>query len=170
MMKCLTICFTGHRPKYLPWGTNETLSLCTHFKDIMRGILKKAILNGYQYFISGIALGVDMICAEIVLELKIDFPNILLECAIPCIDQEKYWDTAQQVRYHKILQKADSVHYTSRKPYFYNCMQERNLYMLKKSDAVIAVSIGKSGGTANAIRMAKILNKKVRIINPYNPK
>lgn len=66
----LKICFTGHRPKSLPWGYDETKESCIQFKKTMYSIVQKAILNGYTYFISGMALGIDMICAEIVLEFK----------------------------------------------------------------------------------------------------
>ena len=73
----------------------------------MFSIIEKAILNGYTYFISGMALGIDMICAEIVLKLKKKYKNIILECAIPCLNQEKQWSLSEQERYRKILHKAD---------------------------------------------------------------
>ena len=69
-MNKLRICFTGHRPKGLPWGYDEEKESCKEFKRVMYGILEKAIQNNYTYFISGMALGIDMICAEIVLNLK----------------------------------------------------------------------------------------------------
>ena len=39
-------------------------------KEKLRNEIIKAIKNGYTTFISGMALGFDMICEEIVLELK----------------------------------------------------------------------------------------------------
>ena len=90
MRKKLTICFTGHRPKGLPWGYNEQNVSCKNFKNEMYNLLE-SINNGYNYFIYGMALGIDIICAEIVLELKRKYSNIYLECAIPCINQEKLW-------------------------------------------------------------------------------
>ena len=44
------------------------------------------------------ALGVDMICAEIVLSLKKKYKNVVLECAIPCLNQEKQWPISAQER------------------------------------------------------------------------
>lgn len=65
-----TCCFTGHRPQSLPWKFNEQDERCLKMKEQLRNEIIKAIKNGYTTFISGMALGFDMICAEIVLELK----------------------------------------------------------------------------------------------------
>ena len=150
----LKICFTGHRPKGLPWGYDEEKESCLLFKNVMFSIIEKAIINGYTYFISGMALGVDMICAEILLELKKKYKNVVLECAIPCLNQEKKWSSSQQERYRKIFKKADVVHYVSENEYTYNCMNDRNNYMVEQSDVVIAVWNGKPSGTGNTVKMA----------------
>ena len=164
------ICFTGHRPKGLPWGYDETKESCILFKNVMSSIIEKAIVNGYTYFISGMALGVDMICAEIVLELKKKYKNVMLECSIPCLDQEKKWPSSEQEKYKKIVRKADVVHYVSEAKYSGTCMNDRNNYMVEQSDVVIAVWNGKPSGTGNAIKMARDAGKKVRIVDPFNPR
>ncbi len=166
----LKICFTGHRPKSLPWGYDETKKSCVLFKNVMFSIIEKAILNGYTYFISGMALGVDMILAEMVLNLKNKYKNVMIECAISCANQEKNWSKLQQKRYRDILNNADIVHYVSKNDYFANCMNDRNRYMVSHCDAVIAVWNGKPSGTGNTIKIAKALGKKIRIVNPFNPK
>lgn len=168
-IKALKICFTGHRPKGLPWGYDETKESCILFKNVMFSIIEKAIINGYTYFISGMALGIDMICAEIVLELKKKYKNVVLECAIPCINQEKQWPISAQERYKKILHKADIVHYVSKEEYLNSCMNDRNKYMVEQSDVVIAVWNGKPSGTGNTVKMAKLSGKKIKVVNPYNP-
>ena len=53
-------------------------------KSIVIELVEK---HSVTHFISGMAIGVDMIAAEIVLELKKDYPQITLECAIPCETQ-----------------------------------------------------------------------------------
>ncbi len=164
------ICFTGHRPKSLPWGYDETKESCILFKRVMASIIEKAILNGYTYFISGMALGIDMICAEIVLNLKKKYKNVIIECAIPCLNQEKKWSSSQQERYKNILKKADVVHYVSKTEYTDTCMNNRNNYMVEQSDVVIAVWNGSPSGTGNTVKIAKNSGKKVRIVNPYEPK
>ena len=57
------VCFTGHRPE----------KLTRHECQVIRGLeaaIKKAIADGYKVFISGMAPGVDIWAAEIVLQLR----------------------------------------------------------------------------------------------------
>lgn len=42
--------------------------------------------------------------------------------------------------------------------------------MVKECDVVIAVWNGKPSGTGNTVKMAKNAGKKVRTVNPYEPK
>ena len=163
-------CFTGHRPKGLPWGYNELNENCIEFKKVIKNIIEKAIINGYTYFITGMALGIDIICAELVLNLKEKYNNVVLECAIPCLNQEKKWTCVQQERYKKFLSNADIIHYVSNESYSNTCMNERNKYMVEQCDVVIAVWNGKPSGTRNTIEIAKSLGKKIRVIDPFNPK
>ena len=83
-----TCAFTGHRPQHLPFGMNENDDRCVKLKEA----LKEQIINLIEaedvtHFITGMALGVDLYAAEIVLDLKACYPNITLESAIPCETQ-----------------------------------------------------------------------------------
>ena len=161
----ITCCFTGHRPQKLPWGFNESDSRCELTKEDTIQAIENAIKSGKRHFISGMAIGFDMMCAELVLKLKRKYPDITLECAIPCKGQEKVWYKDQQVRYHKILKQADKIrcvfdHYED------GCMQERNKYMVESSSLVIALFNGKHGGTKLTVDYAKKQGKQVTIIKP----
>lgn len=160
-----TLCFTGHRPQKLPWGFNEDDERCKGMEKTLREKIIEAIKNGYIYLISGMALGFDMISAEMVLELKKDYPQIKLICAIPCKDQYKVWNTEQIKRYKHILSKSDNV-LCLYDTYNEKCMLERNDYMLTHSSMVIALYDGKGGGTGYTIKKAKELGKTVVIIQP----
>lgn len=48
-------------------------------------------------------------------------------------------------------------------------MNDRNKYMVEQSHVVIAVCNGKPSGTGNTKKMAKLFEKKIGIINLYNP-
>ena len=63
-------CFTGHRPQSLPWGYNESGYDFQVFKNKLKKAIATSINEGFNYFISGMALGVDMIAAELILEFK----------------------------------------------------------------------------------------------------
>ena len=165
-MKKYTICFTGHRPKGLPWGYNENSQGCLKFKQYMKELLIQKINEGCNYFIVGMALGVDMIVAEILLELKQEY-DISIECAIPCLHQEIKWSVYQQKHYRNILNKCDKITYVS-KEYTLSCMQKRNEYMVDNSDLVIAVWNGTPSGTLNTINYAKSKNIDTIIIDINN--
>ena len=163
--KFYTCCFAGHRPNKLPWGYNEKGISFFLFKSRLRKTIKESIKNGYNYFISGMALGSDMLCAEMVLSLKKKHPNIMLECAIPCINQTEKWLKDSIDRYNYILSKADKVTYVSNKPYFNGCMQKLNEYMIENSSLLIAVYNGSSGGTKQTINYARKHKIHIKIIN-----
>lgn len=149
----------------LPWKFNETHERCLAMRENAKTIIEKSILDGYKYFISGMAIGFDMICAEIILEMKKKYEDIKLICAIPCENQDKLWANEFKVRYKKILNNADIIRYIS-KEYTQNCMIERNEYMLKNSSRVIALYDGKPGGTHSTVLKAKKLGIETIIIKP----
>lgn len=165
ILKDETVCFTGHRSQKLPWGYNESDERCIQMRETAREKIEFAISNGYKNFISGMALGFDMISAELVLELKKTYPHIKLICALPCKNQYKKWSDKQRQRYKNILKQADIVRYVSEE-YTDTCMLERNNYMLNNSSLVIALYNGKGGGTGYTIKKAKTMNLQTMIINP----
>ena len=164
--KFYTCCFTGHRPSKLPWGYNEQGIKFLLFKIRLRKTIAQAIKSGYKYFISGMALGSDIICAEIILELKKKHSNIELECAIPCINQTEKWFRNNIKRYQNILSKADKVTYVSFVKYFNGCMIKRNNYMIDNSSLLISIYNGSSGGTKQTIEKAKQKGLQIKIIEP----
>ncbi len=126
--------------------------------------IKLAIAEyGITNFISGMALGVDMDFAEIVLKLRDRYP-VTLECAIPCPEQTLKWSDKDKLRYDGILKRADIVNLVSEQ-YTRECMLKRNRYMVDKSELVIAVFNGiQKGGTWYTINYANKENKHVEII------
>lgn len=80
-----TCAFTGHRPQRLPFGFDEEDRRCIRIKQALSKQIAHAVeKNGISKFISGMAQGIDLWAAEIVLELKEQYPQILLEAALPC--------------------------------------------------------------------------------------
>lgn len=153
-------CVTGHRPKLLPWKYNEKSTLCFVFKLRLARKIKTLVKMGCKHFISGMAMGVDMIFAEIVLKLKKKY-KLVLEAAIPCNNQTKGWTFDYVERYNKIVSQCDVVTYVS-KVYSSDCMMKRNKYMVDHSDFVVVVyRDGVCGGTKNTIDYAISKNKKI---------
>ena len=150
-------CFTGHRPQKIK--RPEWLVKLALEKEI-----KRAIKDGFTVFISGMAQGVDIWAAEIVLRLRSQGQPIRLICASPFEGFEKRWDSEWQSRYNEILAAADYVTFVSQK-YSPACFQIRNEWMVDRSSRVIAVYNGQAGGTRNTICYADRQSIPVRSID-----
>ena len=70
-MENSTCCFTGHRPQSLPFRLNEKDKRCVALREKLKAKIEQLITEEkVTCFISGMALGIDQICAELVLELR----------------------------------------------------------------------------------------------------
>lgn len=164
-MSAYIACFTGHRPQKLPWGFNENDERFIDMKNRTKVEIENAIKKGYHTFLCGMALGFDMMCAELVLELKKKYPHIKLIGAIPCRTQSSRWFKAQQDRYDKLVKQLDDIRCIYDE-YVDGCMQERNQYMINNSSLVIALYNGLGRGTKSTIDYAKKQGKEVVVIKP----
>ena len=128
------VCFTGHRPEKL----TQPESVIVKALEIA---IKEAIADGKNVFISGMARGVDIWAAEIVLRLR----NKSFEYG---------WSSEWQQRYNAVLDAADLVRFIC-PGYSRACFQIRNEWMVDHSALVIAVFNGQPSGTKNTIDYAK---------------
>ena len=165
MSKTNTVCISGHRPKKLPWGYDESKDICKRFKIDLRGVLVKLINDSYNRYLIGMAEGFDMICAEILLTLKKEFKHIKIIAVIPCINQNVKWSFKQRLKYRRIVKKADEV-IILQKEYTENCMNKRNHYMVINSSVVLACFDGSPSGTKNTLMEANKMGHKILILNP----
>lgn len=152
-------CFTGHRPEKLSISETEA-------KTAVKKEIRLAIADGINVFITGMAPGVDIWAAEIVLELREqeDLPLKLI-AASPHPGFENRWSLDWQKRYAAVMAKADLIkevctHYSR------GCYQIRNEWMVDHSARVIAVWNGSPSGTKNTIMYAN--RKGVPVINILN--
>ena len=160
-----TCCCTGHRPKGFPFQYGiDTKKHNAYMKALSQKIELAIIEYGITYFISGMAIGVDLDFAETVLKLKNKYP-VTLECAIPCPDQTLKWNNTDKLRYESILKRADKVNLISDR-YTHDCMLKRNRYMVDKSELVIAVFNGiENGGTWYTINYARDTDTAIEFID-----
>jgi len=158
----MKLAITGHRPNKL--GNDYDL----------KSPLTKAIENRLQQIvnelnptlmISGMALGIDTLWAQLALKNGID-----LLAAIPFKGQEITWPEKSQRLYHYILDQAKYIVYVSEGSYSAYKMQVRNIWMVEECDKLVAVWDGTSGGTKNCVEYADG-KKEIIIVNPkdYKP-
>ena len=130
--------------------------------DALEREIKKAVEDGFDVFISGMARGVDIWAAECVLRQKERGEPIKLVCAVPFEGFDRAWSASWKQRYHRVRSKADHVQFIGR-GYTRSCFQERNKWMVDHSLRVIAVFEGGKGGTKNTLDYAARQGVEVRL-------
>ena len=137
-----TCCVTGHR--------NLPVEIETIIRPKLHKEVQTAIEGGYTHFIGGFASGVDLMFAEIVVELKNHYP-ITLEAAIPYTGRLNTPDT----EFQRLVGRCDILKVHSER-YFKGCFMRRNRYMIDASHQVIAIYDGRgTGGTVATVQYAK---------------
>jgi len=150
----LKICsVTGHR--HIPEGKMDGV-----YKRLSEEILA-ATSDGYNYFISGFADGVDLLFAEIIGDIKQGDSNIFLEAALPYTNRIN----SRNPKVKELLKQCDVIHTVSDK-YNPGCFIKRNQYMADQSQRLIAVYDGRStGGTFNTIVFARSREIELKVID-----
>ena len=167
--KKTTCCFTGHRSRDLPFRGDIKKRGMRCLKSMLDYFIEEAYADGYRTFISGMADGIDLICAEIVYGMRESgqFPGINLVCAVPYIEQEE--EISQPFSrhiYNEIIDgcdERDMVGVKSDKERY----RLRNQFMVDRSSRIIgAYRFKKRGsGTLQTINMAKRGGLELKIID-----
>ena len=148
-------CFTGHRK------VNVNDELKTELRRVLTGLIEKGVTEFY----AGGAVGWDMFCEKIVLDLRNEY-GIHLHIIMPCPleEQTQKWETEQISEYKYIIGQADSVEIVSEN-YSKECMKNRNARLVELADVCVCYLKNKRSGTAQTVRMAE--KKGIDIINLY---
>jgi uncharacterized phage-like protein YoqJ len=152
-----TAAFTGHR-----WyDSSRKHSVRKKIEECVR----EAYRNGITNFISGMAIGFDLLAAELVLSLKQECPAITLTAALPFGEQASRFNERNKSRYYKCLSQADDIVILSN-DYTAKCYLERDRFMVEHSSLLIACYDGRNkGGTFWTVNYAARIGKNV--INIY---
>ena len=156
--------FTGYRPEKMSFE-KESDSRCIKLKFDLYSEIEKLIKKGYTEFISGMARGVDVWAAEIVLHFSRDSDRELhLYAAVPFPEQNEQWYRWEKERYDEVLRLCSGVFVIENK-YTSDCMQKRNDFLMKYADSSMSVYDGKSGGSNYTLGSAG--KKDLNIINIF---
>ena len=164
----ISVALTGYRPGKLPFGYDLNHPCAIRLRALLKTEFERLILAGCRRFCTGGALGVDMLAAEVILELMEEYEGkikIMHQLCIPCEEHFAKWRDEERQRFFGIATRS-TCYYVSHKPYFNGCMQQRNKYMVDTCRIVIAVYDGQKGGTHNTVEYAKEQNRHLIIIDP----
>lgn len=152
--KTKNCCFTGHRT--IP--DKDAAMISSYTTEVIENLADM----GYTTFISGGAIGFDLLAARIVLQLKTKYPQLRLVMALPCKNQDAKWNMFQKRQYRSILDNADEV-ICLNEEYCTGCMYQRNRFMVDNSFVCIAYMTHTSGGTAHTVRYAE--ERELGVVN-----
>ena len=127
-----------------------------YLAERLREEIKKALQKGYTNFISSFENTIDLIFADIVVELMNEFPHITLEAAISNSSKLENADFL----FNRLLNKCKTVGVTSIE--HDNCTAKRNRLMVDFSQLIIIIN--NDNETNDLIIYAKSLKKEIIII------
>lgn len=123
----------------------------------LRRALERRVLQlcgqGVTEFLSGGAMGFDLLAASAVLKAREQFPQVSLTMVVPCKGQSRRYPPAQKALYDDILRRAQRVEVLS-EVYYEGCMLTRNRAMAERADCCLCYLTTSRGGTAHAVGCA----------------
>ncbi len=133
------------------------------FQDSHAGIpiIKKALENQLRQFLeedlewiilSG-QQGVETWTAELVIELKEEYPHLKYAVITPFLEQEKNWNEQKQEKYQRLLAMADYQTALTNKPYEAPWQFiEKNKFLIRNTDAMLLVYDEENEGSPKYIK------------------
>lgn len=150
-MQQLTLLKTPSK-QYLSCAITGHRSLPQDFcKDAVRNSLISLIEQGVTTFYNGLAIGFDLLTAELLMELKEIYPFIRVCGCVPFYGQERYFSAEDKDRYAAVYKQCDEV-VTLSDSYYKGCYHKRNLYMIERADVLYAYCLTARGGAAYTVK------------------
>ena len=167
-MTIKSACFTGPRESKMPY--DEKSDRYARLESVLKKQIIRLIRIGVSEFYTGGQTGIDTLAALLVLRIKDELLTTAnLHLVLPYRGMDAGFNALQQDDFDFIEDTADSVVYLN-DIYTPVCYRERNRYMVKKSDYLIAVASAKKphSGTHMTINMAKKKGIPTIIIDPLS--
>lgn len=165
MAKFKACCFTGHRPEKMSFSLEQPNPKKYALESRLFAAVSGMAQKGATTFYCGCARGFDLLAAKAVLSYKKTNSEIKLICVMPFKDAGRTWSGYWKSVLDEVLQQSDEIVAVGNE-YTPWCYDERNRYMVDRSDLVITYWDGEKGGTENTVRYAK--KKGVPVVNISN--
>ncbi|WHX08938.1 SLOG family protein [Phocaeicola dorei] len=155
--RTVSAAFTGHR--------FYDFSQRVFIQERLTSAISEAYDHGIRNFISGFALGIDLMAAQLVQSLKCNLPGISLTAAIPFEGQAERYNIYDKRVYGRLLELADKVIVLS-DCYYPRCFLDQDEFMVENASYLIAYYDGREkGGTYYTVKKARA--RGIPIINVY---
>lgn len=142
------IAFTGHRK--ISSDLSETA---------LKALIVEKLDGGANEFYCGMAYGFDLLCCQILAELKENYTFKIVAC-IPFQEQAKSFSKKDKILYDKMLAVCDEKVILS-KEYHAGCYQARDRFIVDNAEEIIAYLNKAKTGTAYTVNYAIEKGKKI---------
>ncbi|GAE25120.1 hypothetical protein JCM9140_1093 [Halalkalibacter wakoensis JCM 9140] len=109
-----------------------------YIKKAIETRIRPLIDEGLEWVIISGQLGVELWAAEVIFQLKQEFPQLQLAILTPFLNQEERWQDATKTYYQEIINQADFVDSITKRPYD-NPLQlkQKNEFIIAKADGLM---------------------------------
>jgi uncharacterized phage-like protein YoqJ len=150
---------------FLPFGFDEENALAITLKEFLQKEIQDEIESGCTRFITGMEWGIEIICAEIILKLKEQHPQIHLACVLPFEEQAAKWNEEYRDRYFDVLERSNDMKLISTR-FTSDCYQLRDDYIVERSSRILAVMDEEKSDSASLVEKAIRKGMKTIILSP----
>ncbi len=124
---------------FMAGGTNGQESPA--FPALLKEELRRLITEqSIRRFICGMTPG-ELTAAAVVLELRQEYPAVVLDCVLPYEEQAARWSNARRERYFNILAECDSV-ITLQNHYDKKCLCRHRKHILDNAQYAVCMDSG----------------------------
>ncbi|KAB7708948.1 DUF1273 family protein [Bacillus aerolatus] len=130
---------TGYKPYELGVFKRDDPAVL-YIKKALEKELRTLLEEGMEWMLISGQLGVECWAAEVLFELKEEYPDAKLAVLTPFLNQQENWKEENQAYYEEILAGADFVDSVSKQPYKGpEQFRNKNQLLLQKSAGLLVL-------------------------------
>ncbi|MFZ4452471.1 DUF1273 domain-containing protein [Salibacterium aidingense] len=144
-MKVLAV--TGYKPQEMGIFKQDAEEI-TYIKKTLEAKLQGFLAEDLEWVVVSGQPGVEQWAAEVVLDMKAEWPWLRLAVLPPFLHQDKIWPEHAQEQYQRILQMADYSEAISNKEYENpGQLRAKNDFIVMKTEALLLLYTEEQEGT-----------------------
>lgn len=132
---------------------NDTHDGIPIIKKAIETQLRVLLEEGLEWVILGGQQGIETWTAELILELKDEYPQLKFAIITPFLEQEKNWNEQKKEKYERLLSQADYQTSVTKKPYEAPWQFiERNKFVVRNTDGMLIIYDEENEGSPKFIK------------------
>ncbi len=145
-----SVAFTGNRDLKHP-AVKNALKLRALIEVSLREKVVEQYRLGRTTFLSGMAVGFDLMAARVVLDMRRELPLLRLVAVVPFEGHDRYFSPEDRELSLRVMDQADECVVLA-SSYSPEVFHKRNDYLIERSSHLVAYSSGEGKGTLYTIK------------------